>query len=438
MGQKTKSSDDLMKRRIDAVPRGVANITPVVVQWAEGAILKDVDGKEYIDFAGGIGTNNIGHRHPQVLNAIREQMDSYLHACFHVSVYEPYIALCEQLNALVPCRGKKKTLLANSGAEAVENAVKIAKYYTGRSGVICFDGAFHGRTLLGMGLTSKVMPYKYKLGAMLPGIFRAHYPYCYRCPWGKSYPACEIYCGDRYFEEEFFKYQVKSDEVAALIIEPVLGEGGFIRPPQPYLKHIRALCDRYGIVLILDEIQTGFGRTGNMFGAQYYGIEADIMTLAKSLAGGLPLSAVTGAVEIMDVVHPGGLGGTYGGNPLACAAALSVLKFFESGEFLIRAAEVGRKVREALEDMKRKYKIIGDVRGLGPMQALELVYGPKSKEPAPDLAKKLSKYCYDNGLIILDCGTLGNNLRTLMPLTISDEQLSCGLSILENGLSSIC
>jgi 4-aminobutyrate aminotransferase/(S)-3-amino-2-methylpropionate transaminase len=430
-------SKRILDRRADAVPRGVANVTPVVIAHAEGAMVKDVEGKEYIDFAGGIGSNNIGHRHPAVLQAIREQTERYLHACFHVSVYEPYIALCERLNALVPCRGKKKTLLANSGAEAVENAVKIARYFTGRPAIICFEGAFHGRTLTAMALTSKVMPYKFKLGAMLSGVFRAHYPYCYRCPWGKTYPDCRVYCGERYFENEFFKYHVNPDEVAAMVIEPVLGEGGFIHPPMEYLGQLRSLCDRHGIVLVLDEVQTGFARTGRMFAAEHFGVEADIMTLAKSLGGGLPLSAVTGASEIMDSVHPGGLGGTFGGNPLACAAALAVLGVMESEGLVRRAADLGLRVRDALEAMARRYPVIGEVRGLGAMQAIELVRDPKTRDPAPDLAKKLTAYCHAHGLIILDCGTLGNNIRTLMPLVITDEQLTRGLSILDAGFRSL-
>jgi 4-aminobutyrate aminotransferase/(S)-3-amino-2-methylpropionate transaminase len=430
-------SFELIAKRKAQVPRGVGNVTPVTVTKAEGALLWDLEGREYIDFAGGIGVNNVGHRHPKVLEAIRRQSERYLHSCFHVAMYEPYIELAERLNALVPCTGEAKTMLANSGAEAVENAVKIARYHTGRLGLICFEGGFHGRTLLGMGLTSKVMPYKHKLGAMLPGIYRAHYPYCYRCPWGKEYPACGVYCGAAYLEGEFFKYCVAPDEVAAVIIEPVLGEGGFIHPPEPYYQQLRAVCDRYGIVLILDEVQTGFGRTGKMFAAEHYGVQPDIMTLAKSLGGGLPISAVTGNAQIMDSVHPGGLGSTYGGNPLACAAALAVLEVMESEGLVARAEEMGRKVRQALERMAAQYAVIGQVRGLGTMLALELVKDRQSKEPAPELAKKVTTYCHQHGLILLDCGTLGNNLRTLMPLVITDEQLERGLAILERGLEQV-
>ena len=430
-------NQELIAKRQSQVPRGVGNVTPVVMAKAQGALVWDLAGREFIDFAGGIGVNNVGHRHPKVVAAIKDQVDRYLHACFHVSMYEPYVALAEKLNSLVPCRGPRKTMFANSGAEAVENAVKIARHATGRLGVICFDGAFHGRTLLTMGLTSKVMPYKYKLGAELPGIHRALYPYCYRCPWGKEYPACGVSCGAEYFEGEFFKFRVHPDEVAAIILEPILGEGGFITPPPEYLAQIREVCDRHGIVLIVDEVQTGVARTGKMFASQHFGVEPDIITTGKSLGGGLPLSGITGQAEIMDSVHPGGLGGTYGGNPAACAAALAVLEVIEEEDILARGAALGDKVRGALLGFQEKYPFIGQVRGLGPMLAMELVRDPATKAPAPELAKKLTAFCHEHGLLILDCGTLGNNIRTLMPLVISDEQLERGLGILEKGLEQV-
>ena len=426
----------LSNKRMRHVPRGVGNVTPVVMDRAEGALVWDPAGNEYIDFAGGIGVNNVGHRHPKVVTAIKEQADKYLHGCFHVSIYEPYLALAEKLNALVPCPGEKKTMFGNSGAEAVENAVKIARYATGRQGIICFEGGFHGRTALCMALTSKVMPYKYKLGANLPGVYRAHYPYCFRCPWDKEYPACGVFCGRAYLED-FFKYHVHPDEVAAIILEPVLGEGGFIVPPPEYLAQVRQLCDQHGIVFIADEVQSGIGRTGKMFALEHFGVQADIVTMAKSLGGGLPLSAITGKAELMDSVHPGGLGGTYGGNPVACAAALAVLEVIEQEDILARSAELGRKVRKALLDLQSRFPIIGQVRGLGPMLALELVSDPISKKPAPELAKGIAAYCHSHGLLILDCGTLGNNVRTLMPLVIGDAQLQRGLEILAAGLEAV-
>ena len=329
-------------------------------------------------------------------------------------------------------------MLANSGAEAVENAVKIARYHTGRSGIIAFHNGFHGRTYLAMALTSKVMPYKSGLGAVnAPGVFRAHFPYCYRCPWGKSYPDCGVHCGQAYFEKDFFKHFVDPGEVAAMIIEPVQGEGGFIQPPIEYLATLRQICDRHGILLILDEIQTGFGRTGKLFASEHFGVLGDIVTSAKSLAGGLPLSAITGSAKIMDSVHPGGLGGTFGGNPLACRAALAVLEVMEEEGLVAKGRDLGERVRAELEKMAAKFPVIGQVRGLGAMLAMELVKDPASKEPAPELAKALVQYCLHHGLIILDCGTLANNVRMLMPLNISGEQLKKALGILESGLESL-
>ncbi len=430
-------SEELANRRACAVPRGVANIHPLFITKAEGALLTDMDGREYIDFAGGIGVNNVGHRHPKVLAAIQEQLDAYVHPCFHVMMYEPYVELAEQLNKRVPCRGTKKTMFVNSGAEAVENAVKIARYHTRRAGVICFDNAFHGRTYLTMSLTSKVRPYKLHLGAMAPAIYRAHFPYCYRCPWGLSYPQCQVRCGESYFEEDFFKHHVDAEEVAAIVVEPIQGEGGFITPPPEYLGQIRRVCDRHGIVLIVDEVQTGFGRTGKMFASHHFQVEADIITSAKSLAGGFPLGAVTGTEAIMDAVHPGGLGGTYGGNPLACRAAIAVLAVIDEEHLLDKATALGAQVRTALVELHGKYPIIGEVRGLGAMLAMELVTSRSSKKPAAEAAKKLTAYCREHGLIVLDCGTLGNNIRTLMPLTIAPEQLAKGLQILEEGLRQV-
>ena len=427
----------IWERRANAVPKGVGNVTTVDMDRAEGALVWDAEGNEFIDFAGGIGVNNVGHRHPKVVQAIKDQADRYLHGCFHVSIYEPYVQLAEKLNSLVPCKGARKTMFANSGAEAVENAIKIARYATGRQGVVCFEGAFHGRTLLGMALTSKVMPYKYKLGAAIPGIYRARYPYCYRCPWGKEYPDCGLYCGESYFNGEFFKYHVHPEEVAAIIVEPLLGEGGFIVPPPEYMGQLRALCDQHGIMLIADEVQTGIARTGKMFAIEHSGEQADIVTSGKSLGGGLPLSAITGSAEVMDSVHPGGLGGTYGGNPVSCAAGLAALEAIDEGNLLAVGAELGEKVRGALLDMQKKHPVIGQVRGLGPMLAIELVKDPQTKEPAPELAKQVTSYCHKHGLLILDCGTLGNNIRTLMPLTISNEQLDKGLSIMSDALDNI-
>ena len=427
------------KRRVAAVPQGVGQVSPYLIARAEGALITDVDGREFIDFAGGIGVLNVGHRHPRVVEAIKAQADEYIHSCFHVMMYEPYIALAEKLNQMVPCRGTRKTMFANSGAEAVENAVKIARYYTGRDGIISFRNAFHGRTYLAMALTSKVKPYKYHLGALnAPGVFRAAYPYCYRCPWGKTYPGCGLHCTGPYFEQDFFKHYVDPSEVAAVILEPVQGEGGFITPPPEYLPALRRICDDHGILLIVDEVQSGFGRTGKMFASNHFNLEADIMTCAKSLAGGMPLSAVTGTAEIMDSVHPGGLGGTYSGNPLSCRAALAVIQVMEEEGLVEKGAALGDQVRAELEKMAREFPVIGQIRGLGPMLALELVKNRETREPAPELTKALVNRCQADGLIILDCGTLGNNVRLLMPLSITQEQLAKGLGILRGGFKSVC
>ena len=426
------------ERREAAIPRGVGSTSPYFMARAEGALITDVDGREFIDFAGGIGVLNVGHRHPKVVEAIKTQSDRFLHSCFHVMMYGPYVELAEKLNQMAPCRGPKKTMFANSGAEAVENAVKIARYHTGREGIIAFRNAFHGRTCLTMALTSKVKPYKYHLGVLsVPGIFRAAYPYCYRCPWGKTHPSCGLHCAGPYFEEDFFKHYVDPSEVAAVIIEPVQGEGGFIVPPPEYLPALRRICDDHGILLIVDEVQSGFGRTGKMFASNHFGLEADLMTCAKSLAGGMPLSAVTGTAEIMDAVHPGGLGGTYGGNPLSCSAALAVIEVMKEEGLVEKGAALGARVRAELEKMAEEFPVIGQVRGLGPMLALELVRDRRTKEPAPELTKALVKHCQNAGLIILDCGTLGNNVRLLMPLSITEEQLSKGLDILREGFRRV-
>ena len=431
-------TEQWIQRRERSVPKGIGNISPFFIAQAQGSSLVDIEGREFIDFAGGIGVLNVGHRHPRVVEAVKSQAEKFLHACFHVMMYEPYIELAEKLNQIVPCRGQKKTMLATSGAEAVENAVKIARYHTGRSGVVAFSNAFHGRTYLGMALTSKVRPYKYKLGAVnAPGIFRAEFPYCYRCPWGKEHPGCGLFCAEEYFEQDFFKHYADPEEIAAVIVEPVQGEGGFITPPPEYLPRLREICDRHGILLIADEIQTGFGRTGKMFACEHSGLEADLITSAKSLAGGLPLSAVTGTAEIMDSVHVGGLGGTYGGNPLACQAALAVLAVMEEENIVAQGAALGRKVRAELDKLAQEFPLIGQVRGLGAMLALELVKDRKTKEPAPEQTKALVNFCHSEGLIILDCGTLANNIRMLMPLTIAQEQVDRALEIIRRGLAKV-
>jgi len=425
----------LMEKRNANVPPGPFNVTTGFVREARGAVIIDVDGREIIDFAGGIGVMNVGHSHPKVIDAIKDQAEKYVHPCFHVMMYEPYVELAERLNSLTPGDFPKMTMFANSGAEAVENAVKIARYATGRSAIICFDNAFHGRTLLAMSLTSKVKPYKFGFGPFAPEIYRMPFAYCYRCHFGLKYPSCNIACAD--YLEEFFISQVAPECTAAIIAEPIQGEGGFITPPPEYFQKIKAICDKYGILLIIDEVQSGMGRTGKFFAIEHWNVVPDIITMAKSLAAGMPLSAVTGRADIMSKPHVGGLGGTYGGNPVACRAALAVLEILLEDRLLQRAEVLGQKILEGMQELQKNHEIIGDVRGKGPMLAMELVRDRATKEPATEEAKKLVQICFEKGLLILSCGAFGNVIRTLMPLVITDEQLEQGFSILDDALKKL-
>jgi 4-aminobutyrate aminotransferase/(S)-3-amino-2-methylpropionate transaminase len=349
--------------------------------------------------------------------------------------YEPAVQLAQRLCDIVPGTFEKSVMLANSGAEAVENAVKIARYQTGRQAIIAFENAFHGRTYLGMTLTSKVKPYKYGFGPFVPEIYRMPFAYCYRCPFNLTYPSCAVACADHL--EDFFVSHVAPEATAAVIVEPIQGEGGFITPPPEYFPKLKKICEANGVLFIADEIQTGIGRTGTMFAMEHWGIEADITTVAKSLAAGMPLSAVVGRKEVMDSVHAGGIGGTYGGNPVSCSAALAVLDVFETEHLLQKSRELGLKLRNRLDAFKDRYELIGDVRGIGPMLAMELVKDRDSKLPAADEAKTLVGACRDKGLLLLSCGSYGNVVRLLMPLVITDEQLERGLAILEDGLAGL-
>jgi len=423
-----------MEIRTEHVPQGPFNITPIFVKRAKGALIEDVEGNEYIDFGGGIGVVNVGHCNEKVVAAIKSQADQYLHTCFHVSMYEPYIELARQLNEITPGDFPKKTFFVSSGAEAVENSIKIARYATKRQGIIAFENAFHGRTYMGMSLTSKVKPYKFGFGPFCPEIYRVPFAYCYRCPFGREYPSCELYCAE--YLEDFFIGNVAAESVAAVIAEPIQGEGGFIVPPPGYFKKIKAICEKHGILFIMDEIQTGMGRTGKLFASEHYEVVPDIILTAKSLAAGLPLAGITGRAEIMEMPHVGGLGGTYGGNPIACRAALAVLDLLNT-KLLEKAAALGEKVRTRFLELQEEFEIIGDVRGLGPMIGIELVKDPRSKEPAPEMAKELVGRCLEKGLIILACGNYGNVIRTLMPFVITDEQLERGCSILRDSLREV-
>ena len=410
----------LLGRREAAVPRGVSQVTPVFVERAEGALIEDVDGNRFLDFAGGIGCLNTGQCAPAVVEATREQIGKFLHTCFMVTPYEGYVRLAERLNALAPGNFAKKTLLLNSGAEAVENAIKIARAYTKRPAVICFEDGFHGRTLLTLALTSKTHPYKTGFEPFPSDVYRIPYAYCYRCSYGLRYPSCEMHCAHHL--EDTFKRVVAAESVAAVIAEPVLGEGGFVTPPPEFLPAIQKICRQHGIVFIADEVQSGFARTGKMFASEHFGIEPDLITMAKSLGGGFPLAAVTGRAEIMDHTGPGALGGTFGGNPVSCAAALAVLETIERENLCERAARLG----EYFRGRAARFPLAGEIRGIGAMQAIELV--------SADATKRVSQYCYEHGLITISAGTYGNVVRLLVPLVITDAQFAEGVDVLEAGM----
>ena len=435
MQQQPLSNDQLSARRSAVIPKGHASLNNCYIQSGKGALVYDVEGREYIDFAGGIAVMNVGHSHPKVVAAIKDQAEKFTHTCFMVLPYEHLVKLAEKLTAALPGNTPKSALFINSGAEAVENAVKIARYYTKRPAIIAFDHSFHGRTMLTMTLTGKVKPYKFGFGPFAPEIYHMPFAYCYRCPFHLQYPQCGVSCAD--YLQEFFLSYVAPESTAAVIAEPIQGEGGFITPPPEYFPKIMKICEDNGILFIADEIQTGMGRTGVMFAMEHCGIEADLTTVAKSLAAGMPLSAVVGKADIMGSVHPGGVGGTYGGNPVAAAAALAVMEIFEQEGLLAKAQQLGTKLRQRLDRFKEQYEMVGDVRGIGPMLAMELVKDRAAKTPATDEAKALLKYCFDRGLIVLACGGYGNVIRLLMPLVIEDAQLEKGLAILEEGLSAL-
>jgi 4-aminobutyrate aminotransferase/(S)-3-amino-2-methylpropionate transaminase len=431
--KRSNMNENLNDLRTKVIPRGHASGTSIYVESAKGAIIRDVEGREYIDFAGGIAVMNVGHSHPKVVAAIKDQASKFTHTCFMVLPYEPVVRLAEKLCAITPGAFPKTALFINSGAEAVENAVKISRYFTKRTAIISFENGYHGRTLLTMSLTSKVKPYKFGFGPFAPEIYRMPYAYCYRCSFGLKYPSCEVKCAD--YLEDFFLSHVAAESTAAVIAEPITGEGGFITPPPEYFPKLTKICKNHDILFISDEIQSGMGRTGKMFAMEHWNVEPDLTTVAKSLAAGMPLSAVVGKKEIMDSVHPMGIGGTYGGNPVACRAGLAVLGIFEEENLLQKAEKLGQKLKKQFDTWQKDYQIIGDVRGLGPMLAMELVEDRETKEPASDKAKALVKFCYEKGLIILTCGTYSNVIRTLMPLIITDDELEKGLNIMEEGLT---
>ncbi len=425
----------LMERRAAAVARGVSHATPLFAARAEGAVIEDVDGNRFIDFAGGIGCQNAGHRPPRVLSALREQIEKYLHLCFSVTPYEGYVAVAEKLNALAPGNFAKKTFLVNSGAEAVENAVKIARAYTKRPAVICFEDAFHGRTMFALSLTSKTHPYKAGFEPFPGDVYRVPYAYCYRCSYGLMYPSCAVACAKHL--DDVFQGVVAPESVAAVIAEPVLGEGGFVAPPREFFGIVQEICRKHGILFIADEVQSAFGRTGKWFASEYYGIEPDLITTAKSLGGGLPLGAITGRAEIMDAPELGGLGGTFGGNPAACAAALALIETLETEGLLARSLVLGERFQERARAWQKHWPLVGEVRGLGGMCAVELVRNAETRKQATEETKEVARHCYEHGLITITAGTHGNVLRILVPLVVTDEQFEEGLGVLEAALGAV-
>ncbi|RRV25500.1 4-aminobutyrate--2-oxoglutarate transaminase [Stutzerimonas nitrititolerans] len=418
----SQTNESLMQRRVAAVPRGVGQIHPIFADRASNSRVVDVEGREFIDFAGGIAVLNTGHLHPKIVKAVEAQLHKLTHTCFQVLAYEPYVELCEKINARVPGDFAKKTLLVTTGSEAVENAVKIARAATGRAGVIAFTGAYHGRTMMTLGLTGKVAPYSAGMGLMPGGIFRALYP-CALHGVSVDESIASI--------ERIFKNDAEPRDIAAIIIEPVQGEGGFNVAPKEFMVRLRALCDQHGIVLIADEVQTGAGRTGTFFTMEQMGVVADLTTFAKSVGGGFPIAGVCGRAELMDAIAPGGLGGTYAGNPLSCAAALAVLEIFEEERLLERCRHVAAKLTAGLEAIQARHPRIAEVRGLGAMVAIELFEDAEHTRPAAELTAQVVARARDKGLILLSCGTYYNVLRVLVPLTVEDEVLERGLAIID-------
>ena len=422
----------IINRRKNAMPAGLAKSTEVAIAHAEGGVVTDVDGNVLLDFAGGIGMMNIGHSNKQVVDAMKAQLDKYIHICSLVATPEPYVELAELLNALTPGDFPKKTLLANSGSEAVENAVNIARYYTKRSAVICFEGGYHGRTLLTLSLTSKYALFKKGFGPYVSDVVRLPAPNMYRKPVEFTDEAYVNYCIQQF--ETAMIAQIDPDSVAAIIIEPVQGEGGFIPMPKAFLQKLRAVADAHGIVLIFDEIQCGASRTGKLFACEHFDVVPDIICMAKSIGAGMPISAITGRATIIDAPHLGGVGGTYGGNPLACVAAIEAMKILSSTEFLARVNHVGNLIASTLNAWKTKYQFIGDTRGLGAMQLIEFVKDRTTKEPDVEIAMEIIKEAVSNGIILIRAGLYSNCIRLLPPVVMTDEQLAEGLQVLENAI----
>ncbi|MBL0245554.1 MAG: 4-aminobutyrate--2-oxoglutarate transaminase [Rhodoferax sp.] len=422
------SNSALMARRAAAIPRGVGQSHHIFVAKAENAEIWDVEGRRYIDFAGGIAVLNTGHRNPAIINAVKTQLDLYTHTCFQVLAYAPYVELAERLNAKAPGDFAKKTLFLTTGAEALENAIKIARAHTGRSGVITFTGGYHGRTMFTLGMTGKVMPYKTGFGPFPGDIFHARFPNTLH---GVSVDDAIASV------EQIFKNDIEATRVAAIVIEPIQGEGGFVVAPPDLLQRLRTLCDQHGILLVADEVQTGAGRTGTWLAIEHSGVAPDLITMAKSMAGGFPISAVIGRAEVMDAPAAGGLGGTYAGSPMSCVAALAVLEEFEKHNLLQRSRDVGERITTSLQALAKRHSCIAEVRGLGAMVAMELCKNGDPHQPDAELTKALAAEATKRGLIILSCGTYGNVVRILVPLTASDALLDEGLAIIAASLDAL-
>jgi 4-aminobutyrate aminotransferase/(S)-3-amino-2-methylpropionate transaminase len=421
-------SQSILERKERVIAAPLSLTFPIVVQEGQGALLTDVDGNTFIDFTGGVGCLNVGHSHARVINAAQEQLESFAHTDFTIVPYEIYVTLAERLIEAAPFAGPAKAAFFNAGTEAVENAIKFARAYTGRPAVIAFEGAFHGRTMLAMTMTSKTHPYKAGLGPFAPEVYRVPFANDYRGPSATEALAAL---------ERALVTQVAAEQVAAIVVEPVQGEGGFVVAPEEFLRGLRRLCDEHGIVLVVDEVQTGFGRTGKLFAIEHYGIEPDLLILAKSIAAGLPLSGVLGKAEIMDAPADSAIGGTYVGNPVAQAAALAVLDVFEEEGLVARAAELGERIRSRMEAWQERFPQVGDVRGLGAMLAIELVGDRQTKEPAPDLASAVVEAAFRRGLLLIKSGIYANCIRVLVPLVITDSQTDEALAVWEDSLESV-
>ncbi len=426
-------ASQLLERRENIVPNAVSCGIPTFAKEASGARVTDVDGNTFIDFAGAIGTINVGHCHPRVKEALHDQVDKYIHTGFNVMMYEPYIELAEKLAALAPGDHQKKVLLQNSGAEAVENAVKIARKFTGRQAIVTFQNAFHGRTLMTMSMTSKVKPYKFGFGPFAPEVYKAPFPYAYRKPEQMSESAYSDFMIQQF--NDFLLKEVAPETIAAVVMEPVQGEGGFIVPEKSFVQAVKSICEQHGILFVADEIQTGFARTGKYFASEHFGIVPDLVTVSKSLGAGTPISGVIGRREVMDAADQGELGGTYSGSPLGCRAALAVLDVIEEEDLNQRALQIGEKVRERFTYLSKEFPFIGDVRGLGAMNAIEIV--GEEKAPDKELTKKILAEAQQKGLLLLGAGVYGNVIRFLMPLVITDDELEEGLFIIEEAMRKV-